>query len=45
MFRGSLGASRRDEQRTVRDRSHGIGRIGDDDEGDGGGAEGVGGGD
>ena len=45
MFRGSLGASRRDKRRTVGDHSRGIGRDGDDDEGDSGGAEGVGGGD
>ena len=45
VFRGGLGASRRDEQRTVGDHGRGIGRDGDDDEGDGGGAEGVGGGD
>ena len=45
MHRGGLGTRRRGEQRAVGGRGHGIGRIGDDDEGDGGGAEGVGGGD
>ena len=45
MFRGGLGASRRDKQRAVGGRSRGIGRYGSDDEGDGGGAEGFSGGD
>ena len=43
MHRGGLGTRRRGERRAVGGRSCRIGRNGDNDEGDGGGAEGFGG--